>query len=85
MVRSTDPVYRRFTERLVRARHEAGLTQAQVAARLGKPQSFVSKSEAGERRVDAVELAAFAALYDRPLDWFIEAPPRRRPRRASTR
>ena len=66
----SDPAYQRFLERLVRARRDSGLTQAEVAGRLRKPQSFVSKCETGERRVDIVELAAFADIYARPLDWF---------------
>ncbi|QNJ90985.1 helix-turn-helix transcriptional regulator [Mycolicibacterium fluoranthenivorans] len=37
-------------------RREAGLTQVEVAARLGVPQSFVSKYESGERRLDVIEL-----------------------------
>ena len=37
-------------------RQEAGLRQEDVAARLGKPQSFVSKYESGERRLDVLEL-----------------------------
>lgn len=37
-------------------RHEAGLTQVQLGKRLRKPQSFVSKYEIGERRLDLVEL-----------------------------
>jgi DNA-binding XRE family transcriptional regulator len=37
-------------------RSESGLTQAQVAERLEVPQSFVSKYESGERRLDLVEL-----------------------------
>jgi len=40
------------------------MTQAQVAIALEKPQSFVSKSENGERRVDALELADLASLYE---------------------
>ena len=40
---------------LVDARHAAGLTQAQVAEALGCPQSFVSKYEQGERRLDVIE------------------------------
>jgi len=55
--------YRMFLERLRAARLAAGLTQVQVASALGKPQSFVSKSENGERRVDALEFADLAALY----------------------
>jgi len=41
---------------LVDARKTAGITQAQLAGRLRKPQSFVSKIENGERRLDLVEL-----------------------------
>lgn len=48
--------YKAFRELLVSTREKAGLTQAQVARRLGKPQSYVSKSETGERRLDPVEL-----------------------------
>lgn len=41
-------------------REKAGLTQAQVAKKLGRYQSFVATVEAGQRRVDVVELLAFA-------------------------
>jgi transcriptional regulator with XRE-family HTH domain len=34
----------------------AGLTQAEMARKLGQPQSFVSKYESGERRLDVLEL-----------------------------
>jgi transcriptional regulator with XRE-family HTH domain len=37
------------------AREKTGLTQAEVAAKLGRPQSFVSKYESGERHLDVVE------------------------------
>ena len=63
--------YQRFLVRLRRAREDCGLTQAEVARRLGRPQSYVSKSESGERRVDVVELAEFAALYRKKLGFFI--------------
>jgi transcriptional regulator with XRE-family HTH domain len=51
---------------LVEAREKAGLTQAAVAARLGKQQgarvhqSFVARVESGQRRLDVVELLDFA-------------------------
>lgn len=45
---------------LKRTRDEAGLTQAVVAERLGKPQSYVAKTEGGERRLDVVEFVALA-------------------------
>ena len=63
--------YKQFLKRLREARLGAGLTQVEVAGKLGKPQSFVSKSESGERRVDAVELKHFAAVYRRPLRYFL--------------
>jgi transcriptional regulator with XRE-family HTH domain len=62
--------YQRFLGRLREARLQAGLTQADVAAKLGKPQSFVSKCESGERRVDFIELLAFSELYRVSADFF---------------
>lgn len=47
--------YELFQKALAEARQEKGLTQADVAMRLGKPQSFVSKYESGERRLDVIE------------------------------
>lgn len=63
--------YREFLKRLRAARVAAGLTQVEVARRLAKPQSYVSKCESGERRVDVVELADLAQLYGRALDAFV--------------
>lgn len=45
---------------LADARKAAGLTQAQLAERLGRPQSFVAKYEVGERRIDVVEFCEIA-------------------------
>ncbi len=63
--------YQKLLERLLAARREARLTQVQVAAVFGKPQSFVSKCESGERRIDVVELGEFANLYRKPLNFFV--------------
>ena len=71
--------YQEFLKRLRAARERAGLLQVEVARRLGKPQSYVSKCESGERRVDVVELAAFAAIYGVPITSFL--PPTRRSHR----
>ncbi len=63
--------YRQFLERLRAARIDAGLTQEQVAQHLARPQSFVSKCESGERRVDVIELELFAELYGKSLTYFL--------------
>ena len=63
--------YERLLQRLRQARHEADLTQEEVAALLGKPQYFVSRSESGARRIDAVELAAFARVYGKDVGYFL--------------
>ena len=69
------PEYRHLLKRLRDARHQAGLTQVQVAKALGRPQSFVTKCELGERRMDPVDLQRFAKLYRKPLSFFL---PRKR-------
>ena len=65
------PAYRRFLTRLRGARAARGLTQVEVARRLGKSQAFVSKSESGDRRVDVIELQTFAKLYGRSVSYFL--------------
>ncbi len=65
------PAYRRFLAKLRAARKDAGLTQVEAARRLGKGQAFVSKSESGDRRVDVIELKAFAKLYRKPVSYFL--------------
>lgn len=62
--------YQEFLVNLRRARAEAGLTQAEVAKKLRVPQSYVSKCEVGERRIDVIELKAFASVYKKPMSYF---------------
>jgi transcriptional regulator with XRE-family HTH domain len=58
---------------LAAARRRANVTQQQLAARLGKPQSFVSEYERGQRRVDVVEfLLITQAIGTDPLAIFTE-------------
>jgi transcriptional regulator with XRE-family HTH domain len=54
-----------LVQALVVARKDAGLKQTEVALRLQKPQSFVSKYERGERRLDVLEFGAIAEALGR--------------------
>lgn len=56
--------YHTFMAQLAAARNSAGLTQQQLADRLGRPQSFVAKYEKGERRLDVVEFLEIAEQLD---------------------
>lgn len=52
--------HRALKEFLVEKRKKAGLTQADVAKKLRRYQSFVANVETGQRKLDVVELLAFA-------------------------
>ena len=57
------PTYERFLAEMRKVRSAAGITQVEAAKRLGRPQSFVSKCESGERRIDVAEFLAFCDAY----------------------
>jgi len=61
-LRSSDHL--RLISLLASAREKAGLTQQELADRLGKPQSFVAKYEGGERRIDVIEFVAISRALD---------------------
>ncbi len=67
-----DKDYREIIGRLKKARIEVGLSQQVVADKLGKPQSYISKIESGERRLDVVEMKKFAVVYKKPVDSFLK-------------
>lgn len=54
----SDPDYRAFVDHLIALRTRLGITQVQLATRLEKPQSYISKSERFERRIDPAEFRA---------------------------
>ncbi len=64
--------YAVFLHMLREAREGAGLTQEALAERLGKTQSFVSKCERGERRLDVVEARAFCKAMRLSFPKFVE-------------
>ncbi len=61
-----------IVQQLKRARIEAGLDQEEVAKLLKKTQSYISKIESGQRRIDVVQLKELAKIYKKPIDFFIK-------------
>ena len=62
--------YERFKQLLIAARKKAGLTQVELAERLSRPQSYVSKYERGERRLDVIEFLEVAeAIGIEPIEF----------------
>lgn len=64
--------YKQIIKKLKKARIEFGLKQEEVAIKLKKTQSYISKIENGERRVDAAELKELAKVYKKEISYFIE-------------
>jgi transcriptional regulator with XRE-family HTH domain len=60
-----------LVEQLKKARKEAGLNQEDAAKLLGKTQSYVSKIESGQRRIDIIQLRELARIYKKDLEFFI--------------
>jgi len=64
--------HRCLVRQLTKARRQARLKQDEVAKKLGRTQSYISKLESGQRRIDIVQLKEFAAIYRKKLDFFIK-------------
>lgn len=62
--------YSTLADRLRMARETAGLTQSQAARQLQRSQSYITKCETGEKRIDVIELLVFATLYQHDLLFF---------------
>lgn len=56
--------YKQFCKLMVSARESAGLTQLDLAVRLRKPQSYISKYENGERRLDVIEFLRICEVLE---------------------
>jgi len=61
-----------LVKQLIRARKEAGLRQEDVAKKVVRTQSYISKIEAGQRRIDVVQLKELAEVYRKRLNFFIK-------------
>lgn len=60
--------YADFIKKLRQARLEAGLKQIEVAKKLKRPQSYISRVESGEYRLDIIEVKRFAKLYKKEIN-----------------
>lgn len=60
-----------IVKQLKKAREDEGLSQEEVAKVLNTTQSYISKIESGQRKIEVVQLRKFAKLYKKPLDFFI--------------
>ena len=63
--------YKAFLRVLRRVREEAGITQVELAERLRQTQTYVSKCERGQRRVDVVEFRGFCKQLNVSIDDFM--------------
>ncbi len=64
--------HKKIIERLKKARQESMLDQVDVAKTLNRTQSYVSKIESGQRRIDVLVLKRFAEVYNKPIEYFLE-------------
>ena len=64
--------YAVFIERMRKARLESGLRQIDVAKKMKRPQSYISRVESGEYRLDILEVKAFAKLYGKSIEYFVK-------------
>lgn len=67
-----DPRYRNLILKLIKLRESKNLTQVQLASSLKKPQSYVSKVETFERRIDIIELQDWLTQLDIDLGVFLD-------------
>lgn len=59
-------------EKLIEARFDAALSQAEAGKLVGRYQSFIAKIESGERNITAIELIELAEIYNKPLEFFFK-------------
>jgi transcriptional regulator with XRE-family HTH domain len=71
--KASDAAYQVLLERLRAARREANVTQVELGAKLRTDQSYVSKYESGERRLDIVELREICAALGIDFSVFIQS------------
>ena len=63
--------HKKLVDKLKQARIEAKFDQKKVAGLLGVTQSYISKVESGQRKIDVIQLSNFAKIYRKSLNYFI--------------
>ena len=63
--------YKLLVQKLKKARLKCGLNQVAVGKLLKKDQTFISKVEAGQYRLDAIQLGRFAKIYKKDIKYFL--------------
>ena len=63
--------HKKIVEKLKKARKDACLDQKEAAKLLHRTQSYVSKAESGQRRLDVVQLKAFCKIYGKQIGYFL--------------
>jgi transcriptional regulator with XRE-family HTH domain len=64
--------YKKIVTKIIEARKDSGITQVQLAKILKRHQSYVSRLESGEYRIDVLELKTLAKIYNKSFSWFLE-------------
>ena len=64
--------HKHLISQLLRARLEMKMDQEEVAKILKKSQSYISKLESGQRRLDIIQLQEFAKIYKKNINFFIK-------------
>ena len=64
--------HKNIVQKLIKARREAGIDQVDVAKKLGKSQSYLSKIESGQRKIDVIQLQKFAKFYNKDINYFLK-------------
>ena len=64
--------HKNIVEKLIKARREVGIDQVDVAKKLGRSQSYLSKIESGQRKIDVIQLKKIAKIYNKEINYFLK-------------
>jgi len=67
-----DAKHKNLVEKLKNARNEANISQEELAKKLNRTQSFISKLENGQVRVDAILLNELAHIFKKTINYFMD-------------